>query len=352
MQIFPSFNYGYSTYDPDKEIPNLEGKVILVTGANSGIGYKTAEMLVSKGAKVGTISEWPVTIEAQEAEARDETRGKAAVQSIQDSISSLSSAGSVIWLPLDLSTPQATKAGADAFLRHENRLDVLIHNAGMQVKGYSTVSEGGLTFNKIMSTNHLGSFVLTQELMPVLKRTAEEPNSDVRIVVVASKMHIRVPEKPDFRNLEGWNARKGDGVVDSGARYAVTKLANVLFARELQTRLDAENIPITCISLSPGLVSTEGPRNAIKSGIFSYLVKIFLAVLALTPLQGSFTTLFAATSPKIKTEPTKYKGSYLQPFNRLTEASAFAKDKQLADDLWACSEEVAEICLKGYQPPA
>ncbi|KAG8938272.1 hypothetical protein FRC04_009187 [Tulasnella sp. 424] len=336
MQIFPNINYGYSAYDPAKEVPNLQGKVVLVTGANSGIGYTTAEVLVSKGAKVYLG-------------ARDETRGKAAVQSIRDSTSSLSSVGSVIWLPLDLSTPQATKAGAEAFLRLENRLDILIHNAGMQVKGYSTVSEGGLTISKIMSTNHLGSFVLTEELMPVLKRTAEEPNSDVRIVVVSSKTHLWVSEKPDFRNLEGWNARNGDGVADSGLRYAVTKLANVLFTRELQSRLDAENIPITCISLHPGIVSTEGPRNAIKSGIFAYLIKLILATFGLTPLQGSYTTLFAATSEKIKAEPTKYKGSYLQPFNRLADISAYAKDGQLAKDLWACSEEVAEICLKGYR---
>ncbi|KAG8938273.1 hypothetical protein FRC04_009188, partial [Tulasnella sp. 424] len=311
MQIFPSLHAGYSTYDPDKEIPYLQGKVILVTGANAGLGYKSAEMLASKGAKVYVG-------------ARDETRGNAAVQSIRDRISSLSSAGS---------------AGAEAFLRLENRLDVLIHNAGMQVKGYSTVSEGGLTFNKIMSTNHLGSFVLTQELMPVLKRTAAEPNSDVRIVVVSSAAHLQAPEKPDFRNLEGWNAPKGDGVRDSFTRYAVTKLANVLFTRELQSRLDAENVPITCIALHPGLVVTEGASNPNTTGILTYLWKLIMATLALNLLEGSYTILFAATSQKIKEEPTKYKGSYLQPFNRLAEISAYAKDGQLAKDLWACSEE-------------
>ncbi|KAG8962978.1 hypothetical protein FRC05_004963 [Tulasnella sp. 425] len=272
MQIFPNINYGYSAYDPAKEVPNLQGKVVLVTGANSGIGYTTAEVLVSKGAKAS-----------------------------------------------------------------EGILDCVGRRLDDQQDYVDEVSE-----------IHC-SFVLTEELMPVLKRTAEEPNSDVRIVVVSSKTHLWVSEKPDFRNLEGWNARNGDGVADSGLRYAVTKLANVLFTRELQSRLDAENIPITCISLHPGIVSTEGPRNAIKSGIFAYLIKLILATFGLTPLQGSYTTLFAATSEKIKAEPTKYKGSYLQPFNRLADISAYAKDGQLAKDLWACSEEVAEICLKGYR---
>ncbi|KAG8938187.1 hypothetical protein FRC04_009313 [Tulasnella sp. 424] len=339
MQIFPSINYGYSTYDPHKEIPNVEGKVILVTGANSGIGYQTAEVLASKGARRQVYLG-----------ARDETRGKAAVQRIQDSISGLSSGGSVVWLPLDLSTPQLTKAGADAFLRSEKRLDVLIHNASSQeIVGYSTVSEGGLTINKTMSTNYLGPFILTQELMPVLKRTAEEPNSDVRIVFVTSMIHLHVSGKPDFRNLEGWNARKGDGVGESLGRYGISKLAIILFTRELQSRLDADNIPITCITLHPGMVNTDGQKTAIKSGILSYLVPLITVVFGLAPLQGSYTTLFAATSQKIKAEPTKYKGSFLLPYNRVTETSAFGKDKQLAEDLWACSEEVAEICLRGYQ---
>ncbi|KIO24265.1 hypothetical protein M407DRAFT_213054 [Tulasnella calospora MUT 4182] len=330
MPIFPNIHHGRSTYNPDSDIPDLQGKVILVTGANAGIGFKAAEVLTSKGAKVYLG-------------ARDESRGKAAVQTIRDSISNLPSAGSVHWLPLDLSTPQATKAGAEAFLRLESRLDQDYVN---QVSGIPrtqvTVSD--------MCESHLGIFVLTQELMPVLKQTADEPNSDVRIIVVSSAAHLQVPEKPEFRSLEGWNSRKGDGLVESGTRYAITKLANVLFTRELQSRLDAESVPITCISLHPGLVNTEGPRNAIKTGIFAYFIKLLLAAFALTPLQGAYTTLFAATSPKIKAEPAKYRGSYLNPFDRLGEISAYAKDKQLAQDLWACSEEVAEICLKEAEP--
>ncbi|KAG8927034.1 hypothetical protein FRC00_002361 [Tulasnella sp. 408] len=147
--------------------------------------------------------------------------------------------------------------------------------------------------------------------------------------------------------------KKGDGVVESGTRYAITKLANVLFTRELQSRLDAENVPITCISLHPGLVNTDGPMNALRTintGLLAYIFNLFLAAFGLTPLQGAYTTLFAATSPKIKAEPAKYKGSYLNPFNRLAEVSVYAKDPKLAEDLWACSEEVAEICLKEAEP--
>ncbi|KAG8985289.1 hypothetical protein FRB90_004833, partial [Tulasnella sp. 427] len=302
MQIFPNINYGYSSYDPDVEIPDLRGKVALVTGANAGIGYHTAKVLASKGAKVYLG-------------ARDEGRGKAALQSIEHELSG-PSAGSVHWLPLDLSTPQRTKAGAEAFSRAESRLDILIHNAAMQVLGYSTVSEGGLTFNKIMSTNHLGSFVLTQELMPVLKRTALEPNSDVRVVVVSSNMHSRTPGALDLRNLEGWNAYKGDGIRESGQRYAISKLANILFTRELQAKLDRENIPITCIAVHPGVVSTKGPQSTLKPGIFALLVKLIVGTLGLTPFQGAYTSLFAATSPRIRNDPAKYKGSYMRPYNR------------------------------------
>ncbi|KAG9006826.1 hypothetical protein FRB90_009713, partial [Tulasnella sp. 427] len=138
MQIFPSLSTGYSHYDPVTEIPDLKGKVALVTGANSGIGYETVKWLAAKGAKVYLG-------------ARDESRGRSAVDKINQHLAGVSSAGSVRWLPLDVETPRRAKAGAQAFLAQESRLDILVHNAGVNLLGYHTVSEGGLTFNKIMA---------------------------------------------------------------------------------------------------------------------------------------------------------------------------------------------------------
>ncbi|KAG9013036.1 hypothetical protein FRB90_006329, partial [Tulasnella sp. 427] len=118
MQIFPSLSTGYSRYDPVAEIPDLKGKVVLVTGANSGIGYETVKWLAVKGAKVYLG-------------ARDESRGMSAVDKINQDLAGVSSAGSVRWLPLDVETPRRARAGAQAFLAQESRLDILVHNAGV-----------------------------------------------------------------------------------------------------------------------------------------------------------------------------------------------------------------------------
>ncbi|KIO24264.1 hypothetical protein M407DRAFT_26282 [Tulasnella calospora MUT 4182] len=333
MQIFPDFSRGYSQYDPLKEIPNLKGKVAIVTGANSGIGYETAKWLAAKGAKVYLG-------------ARDEDRGKSAVERITESIAGHPSVGSVHWLELDVETPRRAKAGAQKFLAQESRLDILINNAGVNLLNYSTASEGGLTFNKVMSINHLGAFVLTQELLPVLTRTAIEPGSDVRVIVVSSWMSKDVSTKFDFRTLEGWNALNGDGFSAAGKRYVASKLANVLFVKELQSRLDAEGLPITCLAINPGLVDSGAQKKSFPTGIISVLIVWITKTLGLTSEQGSFASLFAATAPEIKALPEKWKGAYMEPYNRWTEASVYGNDKQLAKDLWACSEEVTEACLR------
>ncbi|KAG9046988.1 hypothetical protein FS837_003278 [Tulasnella sp. UAMH 9824] len=333
MQILPDFSRGYSQYDPLKEVPDLKGKVAIVTGGNSGIGYETVKWLAAKGAKVYLG-------------ARDESRGKSAVERIMDSIAGYPSVGSVHWLELDVETPRRAKAGAQRFLAQESRLDILINNAGVNLPGYFTVSEGGLTINKMMTINHLGGFVLTQELLPVLKRTAIEPGSDVRVIVVSSWTHRDVSTKPDYRTLEGWNAINEEGLIAQNKRYSVSKLANVLFVKELQSRLDAEKIPMTCLAINPGLVDSGAQKKSFQTGIISILIIWISWAFGLTSEQGSFASLFAATAPEIKALPEKWKGAYMEPYNRWTETSAYGNDKQLAKDLWACSEEVTEACLR------
>ncbi|KAG8893376.1 hypothetical protein FRC00_010635 [Tulasnella sp. 408] len=159
-------------------------------------------------------------------------------------------------------------------------------------------------------------------------------------------MHKDASAKPDFRTLEGWNAINGDGFIASGKRYITSKLANILFVKELQSRLDAEKLPITCLAINPGLVNTGSHEKAVPAGIIAILMMWFAKNFGLTSEQGSFASLFAATSPEIKALPEKWKGAYVEPYNRLTEVSAYGNDKQLAKDLWACSEEVTEACLR------
>ncbi|KAG8902443.1 hypothetical protein FRC00_007979, partial [Tulasnella sp. 408] len=151
MQILPDFSRGYSQYDPLKEVPDLKDKVAIVTGGNSGIGYETVKWLAAKGAKVER---------GRDLRARDESRGKSAVERITESIAGYPSVGSVHWLELDVETPRRAKAGAQRFLAQESRLDILINNAGVDVS-----------------------------------------------------------PKPDYRTLEGWNAINEEGFIAQNKRY-------------------------------------------------------------------------------------------------------------------------------------
>jgi len=120
-------------------------------------------------------------------------------------------------------------------------------------------------------------------------------------------------------------------------RPALTKLANVLWTRELQKRLDADNIPITAITIHPGFVNTFSDRWPFPR-VSRWLVNLFFA----TPDRGAFTSLIAAASPAVWADPQKYKGAYLQPVGELVEPSDQAKDPKLAEELWRTTENYLE----------
>lgn len=124
-----------------------------------------------------------------------------------------------------------------------------------------------------------------------------------------------------------------------------SKLANVLFVRELQRRLSSTNI--TCIAVHPGLVQTEMNATAAENNgwigvIFGWIVARF----GLTAEQGGYATVFAATSPVVKQNPEVYKGAYIAAYNRVKVPSKPALDDGLAADLWKCTEEIVEIGLR------
>lgn len=177
-------------------------------------------------------------------------------------------------------------------------------------------------------------------------------------------MHKQLISKPDFGSLAGWNL-EGDSFWKGGIRYctclkfsdpitadiavylAMSKLANLLFARELQARLDTDNVPITVMAIHPGLVYTEGNiRTLSKQAVIGPIILWIMRHLGLEAREGAFTSVFAAASPDVKVHPEKYKGAYLIPFNRVSEGSKWSRDEGLRKDLWRCSEELAEICLR------
>ncbi|KAG9037158.1 hypothetical protein FRB95_006712 [Tulasnella sp. JGI-2019a] len=315
-----------SKYDPTRDIPNLRGKVFLVSGGNAGIGYETVAELVRHGAKVYMG-------------ARSESRATTAIEKLKVD-GYLNDGGEVIWHELDLMTPASVRRSAEAFMKREARLDVLVNNAGMAhwAPDSFTAVDTDVPICRLMSANHLGPFALTTTLLPLIKRTAAEPNSDVRIVTVSSNAHTSA-KKVDWKTTDGWNFQS-TGFVSDLQSYGTTKLANILFAKELQRVLDRDGVDATSISLHPGGVNTGAVQNMRQLGGLGYALYYatkFSGQL-LTPAEGASASLFAATSLEVSADKRKYAGAYLMPFGRLVEPSKDAKDEIAARDLWETSE--------------
>ncbi|KAF8956564.1 hypothetical protein BDZ97DRAFT_1907144 [Flammula alnicola] len=296
-------------FDPARDLADLTGKVIIVTGANTGIGYGTAKHLARKGAKVYLGS-------------RSEEKGKKAVAQLkEEGIGS----GKIIYFHCDLATPALAKQSADGFLQQENRLDVL-----------------GIT--EMMMVNQIGTFLFTKTLLPFLLKTSEEPGSDVRIVTVSSDGHrmlAAADPKIDFGSLEAFKDHQTKTRVPFFARYCVSKLANVLFSNALQGKLASSSI--ICVSLNPGFVHTSaGSRLP-----FPRLANFVISLLAMTPDDGALNSCFAAASPLVRQDAEKYKGVYLGPVGKIKKAADNALKVDLQDALWKTTEEYLES--QGFQ---
>ncbi|KAK0197107.1 hypothetical protein F5146DRAFT_1108291 [Armillaria mellea] len=308
LAVFKRDRYRRITFEPIKDLPDLDGKVAIVTGGNTGIGFSTVKHLARRGAKVYIAERNPTkvadTIERLKAEAIT---------------------GKVEYLHLDLLDPHSASEVAKAFLTLDNCLDILINNAALLIQD-PVEYHYGVTDHIL--TNHIGHFIFTTALLPIMRTTAELGNtSSSRIVVVSSDGHLYAPETTRFRNIEDLNNEYADHPAPYYGRYCAGKLANVLFAKELQRRFDADGTNITVMSLHPGNVNT-----------FSYLL---MRMLFMHPDIGAYTSVFAAASPVIDTDP-RYKGGYLQPVAQLGEASKTACDPEVARELWQTTEKIVE----------
>ncbi|KAF2814348.1 NAD(P)-binding protein [Mytilinidion resinicola] len=318
-------------WDPETGVPDLSGKVAVVTGANAGIGYEITAGLARKGAKVYLG-------------ARNKVKAEAAIERLHTENPTISQ-GSLIYLPLDLAELNEVVTATDTVIANEQRLDILVNNAGLATYSYQTTSAG---FEMTMGVNHLAHFLLTLRLLPLLKRTAADPNSDVRIVNVSSAAHtMLIPPNlafdtaADFKyhgptSYPSWASRR-----DLFARYALSKLANILFASELQRRMDTEKVPLIATSYNPSGVNTEGGMSVWPAWMRPIMSRIFAP-----PAKGALTGLFVAAAPEVKREAARYKGKYFNEKARLEKPSKLAQDPQLARNLWELSEEALESFVK------
>ncbi|KAL4242751.1 NAD(P)-binding domain superfamily protein [Abortiporus biennis] len=311
-------------FNPDTDVGDLSGKVIIVTGGNTGIGYATIQHLARHGAKVYMA-------------ARSEEKAKAAIEKLNKEGLGPGN-GEIVWLELDLSDPRKAKKAAETFLEKEKRLDCLVNNAAMLITPYAKTHDD---IQDIMMVNHIGHFVFTMTLLPLLKETAKEPGSDVRIVSVSSDALKFLSTGTRFRNREDFNDEHAKAMFPGMARYGRSKLANTLFIKELQKRLDEEKIPILCLSLHPGSVKTEhSVEYATKlSTVLSPLYKVALMFFT-PPDKGAYASIFAAVGPTVRAEPEKYKGVYLHPPGVIVSATQDAENIELAKELWDTTESL------------
>jgi NAD(P)-dependent dehydrogenase (short-subunit alcohol dehydrogenase family) len=293
------------------QLPELTGKVALITGANSGIGFEAARALAKRGAHVILGC-------------RDSDRGQAAL----DRILHEKSDARVELLALDLADLARVRAAAVRVLDAHSRLDLLCNNAGLMAIPRTLTSDG---YEMQFAVNHLGHFALTSLLLGALLAS-----DAARIVTISSLAHrigrIRLDDLDGERGYEKWQA------------YGQSKLANLLFAYELQRRLSARGARAISVACHPGYASTNlqqvGPRvegSRVRAAFF----KLGNAVLAQSAEKGAWPTLYAATADEVRG------GDYIGPGGpgelagapEKVGSSAASRDLEQARALWNVSVE-------------
>jgi len=306
-------------FDPVKDIPDLTGKVAIVTGGNRGTGFGTVKHLARRGAKVYMA-------------ARNETKATEAIARLKSEGLEPGN-GEILWLKLNLSDPRDAKKAAEEFLAMEKRLDILVNNAAILLIPDEKTSDG---VHEMMVVNHISPFVFTRELLPILKKTSEEPDADVRIVNLTSTGHRYLSSSYRFQNLEQLTVDLSSTRFPELRRFLLSKLTNILWTSELQRRLDAEGVPIIALSLNPGAVDTFAHRLP----IYLYPFKIIMHLFFSTWERGAYTSVHAAASPTIREQAEKYKGAFIEnEYGVVAEPSENARDPEIAAELWKTTEE-------------
>ncbi|KAM9707298.1 retinol dehydrogenase 12 isoform 2-T2 [Menidia menidia] len=278
-----------------KSMTHLDGKTVLITGANTGIGKETALDLALRGARVIMAC-------------RDVDKGEEAAASIR----AAHPGARVEVRELDLADTCSIRAFAQRFLREVNQLHILINNAGVMMCPYMKTIDG---FEMHIGVNHLGHFLLTYLLIGLLRRSAP-----ARVVVVSSLAHnfgwIR------FHDLHS------QGSYNSGLAYCQSKLANVLFARELSRRLRGTNVTVN--SVHPGTVNSDLTRHSTLMTILFTVFSMFLK----TPREGAQTSIYCAVAEELHSISGKH-------FSDCTPAfvAPQGRSEETAKRLWDASCE-------------
>jgi NAD(P)-dependent dehydrogenase (short-subunit alcohol dehydrogenase family) len=293
-------------------IPDLSGKIVIVTGANSGLGFEAAKVLAGKRATVVLAC-------------RNLQKAAAAQLLIQHKVPN---AVTEI-IPLDLGNLISVQNFAAIFKKKYKRLDILLNNAGLMAGSYQQTNDG---FESHFGTNHLGHFALTGLLLNALHDTP-----DSRIVTVSSLAHRM--GTIDFDNL----LYVGGVGYRPMAAYGRSKLANLLFTYELQRKLTRKGSSTIAVAAHPGVAVTHMAPYIKFSKIILPLAKVVLQ----SPDRGAYAELRAATDPEVK-GGTYYGPGGLMGISGYPVVTASAKEsynRDYAGRLWEVSERLSGVCF-------
>jgi NAD(P)-dependent dehydrogenase (short-subunit alcohol dehydrogenase family) len=294
------------------DIPDQAGRIAIVTGANSGLGLVTARELARKGALVVLAC-------------RNMEKGRGAYAEV----AAAASGPEPELEELDLASLHSVRAFAERFKEKHGTLDLLINNAGVMASPRRLTKDG---FELHLGTNHLGHFALTELLLPLM-----EGREDARVVTLSSNAHKTV-RRIAFDNLNGerryfrWNA------------YGQSKLANLLFALELDRRLRARDSTTKSLAAHPGYSATN-LQSAAAPLVDRLVMKVSDAVISQDAEMGSLPTLYAATEPGLAG------GTYVGPdgigeqrgYPKIVSPNRVARDPDTARRLWDVSAELTGV---------
>ncbi len=293
------------------DIPDLRGKLAVVTGANSGLGLATARALARKGAKVVLAC-------------RSQDKAEQAIASLMADLERLDE-DQLEFRSLDLADLDSVRSFAEGIANTHGKLDLLINNAGVMALPYRKTAQG---FEMQLGTNHLGHFALTGRLLPLLLAAPA-----ARVVTVSSHMHRVGKIRFDDLHFERGYRKL--------AAYGQSKLANLLFTYELQRRLERARARVIAVAAHPGYSATDLLQRGPRARFFSLGNRL----MAQGAEQGALPSLHAATAPEVQG------GEYYGPGGLMelkghpikVRSNRRSHDRAVAERLWSVSIELTGV---------
>lgn len=284
-----------------KENLDMNGKVVMITGANSGIGKETAIELAKMGANIVMVC-------------RSRKRGEKALEEIKE----MANSEKIELYIADLADQRSIRSMVERFKKSHDKLHVLINNAGVMLSKRTTTPEG---YESTFAINHLGHFLLTNLVLDMLKAS-----SSARIINVSSSAHKFA--KLNFDDIDNEHKYRGYRT------YANSKLFNILFSYELARRL--EETGITVNALHPGVIRTNlGKNNTNKLiKLMSFIFRLFM----MSPEKGARTTVYLASSPEVENVNGKYFVNRKQK-----KSSKISYEQTLQNKLWEISADLTNV---------